>query len=67
VTYASRLRAKLDPNHPCNKSFGSQPYFGGDADDKAEQQLTGGFSTRRSNRCERCFTFKAKNGGCGCD
>ena len=36
-------------------------------DREAEQKLTGGFNTRRSNRCGTCFTARSANGKCSCD
>lgn len=65
-TYGAKLRAKLDPQHPCNQSFGTKKFPGGMDDDEAELKLTGGFDTRKSNICPRCFTTRSQNGSCGC-
>jgi|tagenome__1003787_1003787.scaffolds.fasta_scaffold20807837_3 hypothetical protein len=32
----------------------------------AEQKLSGGFNLRKSNLCDRCWTYKSTNGKCGC-
>ena len=76
MTYVSRLRAKLDPQHPCNKSFpgtGRPP----PDDDKIEEvfqaDLLNGYrryvgtgKNRRKNRCETCFQYRSANGTCSC-
>lgn len=67
-TYGARLRARLDPKHPCNQSF-NQPAFRMSEEAEEEifqEKLTGGYNTKRSNRCERCFTAKSANGSCNC-
>lgn len=35
-------------------------------DKLAEQKLTGGFNTRRSNICTKCFVARSANGSCNC-
>jgi hypothetical protein len=68
MTYASRLRAKLDPKHTCNQSFGTPKFTGSpNADEEAELKFTGGFDTRRKNRCPRCFITRSANGTCNCE
>jgi hypothetical protein len=32
----------------------------------AEQKLTGGYKVRKSNLCDKCFTYKSTNGTCNC-
>lgn len=76
MTYASRLRAKLDPAHPTNKSFPGTARPPAD-DDRIEEQhqaeLLGGYrryigtgKNRRKNRCETCFQYRSANGSCNC-
>jgi hypothetical protein len=36
-------------------------------DKAAELKLTGGFVTKRKNKCNECHTFKSANGSCLCD
>jgi len=68
MTYSSRLRAKLDPKHPCNEIFGRvkvtlpEEYY----EKKFQQDLTAGYNIKRNNRCETCFTVKSSNGSCNC-
>lgn len=72
-TYGTRLRARKDPQHPCNKSFGFKPpnlpeeYRDRIAEKEFQAKLTGGYNTKRSNRCEMCFTTKSANGTCNCE
>lgn len=72
-TYGTRLRARTDPQHPCNKSFGFKPpnlpdeYKDRIAEKEFQQKLTGGYNTKRSNRCETCFQCRSANGTCGCE
>lgn len=52
-TYSSRLRAKLDPKHPCNRSF-NQPTLSRDladrlAEAKYQADMYGGYNKR--NKC----------------
>jgi hypothetical protein len=67
MTYASRLRSRLDPQHPCNQSFGKRSVLLPDEyyEKQYQQMLTGGFSTKRicptcrvalpkTNRCDYC-------------
>lgn len=35
-------------------------------DKMADQKLSGGFKTYKSNICTECFTAKSVNGSCGC-
>lgn len=70
-TYASRLKAKLDPKHPCNQSFPAVRIpLGADVD---EEKLLGGYQryvgkgkARRKNRCYKCFQYRSANGTCSC-
>ncbi len=32
----------------------------------ADEKLTGGYNTKKSNCCERCWQFRSTNGKCGC-
>lgn len=70
MTYASRLRAKTDYRHPCNRSFPGTPPVGQEALDriaeaKFKKDLLGGFSKNRvcpgcrvalpkTNHCDEC-------------
>lgn len=81
-TYGTRLRARNDPKHPCNKSFGaptgvSEATKDRIADEKYQKEVMGGFRLTRqvrvgnkvvrvSNKCDRCFQLKSRNGTCGC-
>lgn len=71
-TYGTRLRARKDPQHPCNKSFGHRPpnlpeeYRDRIAEKEFQQKLTGGFNTKKSNRCDTCFQYRSANQTCGC-
>lgn len=57
------LRAKLDEPRP----FGApRPIPQEILDEVAEKQFTGGYNTKRSNICNRCFTTKSRNGKCAC-
>lgn len=72
-TYGTRLRARTDPKHPCNQSFGHKPpnlpeeYRDRIAEKQFQEKLTGGYSTKKANRCERCFTYRSRNGECNCE
>lgn len=35
-------------------------------DEAAEKQFTGGYNTKKTNICKRCFTAKSRNGKCAC-
>jgi hypothetical protein len=75
-TYASRLRAKLDPAHPVNKSFpgtGRPPPNDDKTEDQFQEDLLDGYRRyvrvgrkKVKNRCERCFTYRSANGSCNC-
>jgi hypothetical protein len=64
MTYASRLRSRLDPQHPCNQRFGSkgmvlpEEYY----EKQYEQNLTGGFSRKRI--CPQCHIATPISGQC---
>lgn len=59
-TYGTRLRARLDPRHVSNKSFGtssrafSDEYLDAKADQDLQIKLHG--STRKSKICSSCHT-----------
>jgi hypothetical protein len=74
-TYAAGLRARLAQQH--EKGFG-QPGFQPPPEWVVERQfqekLTSGYrrtvgtgKSKKSNRCDRCFTLKSANGTCNCE
>lgn len=68
MTYSSRLRAKLDPQHPCNKTF-NQRRLSPDAIDAIaervyQEKMYGGF--KKSNKCPDCNILRTVTGICGC-
>lgn len=67
MTYASRLRAKLDPRHPYNQSFGRPKIRVSDemAEAAWQQQLRAGYD-KRNIRCDVCFEYKSLTGECQC-
>lgn len=75
-TYASRLKAKLDPQHPCNKSFpgtGRPPPDDDRIEEAHQSELLGGYRRyvtvgrkKVKNRCDTCFQYRSANGSCGC-
>lgn len=32
----------------------------------ADEKFSGGFSLKKKNLCEKCFTYRSKNGECNC-
>jgi hypothetical protein len=68
MTYASKLRAKLDPNHTYNQSFGQrkvllpEEYY----EEIYQRTLKGGYD-KRNVRCETCFVLKSITGSCNCE
>jgi hypothetical protein len=64
MTYSSRLRAKLDPKHPTNRSFpGSSFVLGDDAIEAIyRQRLLAGFDPKRV--CPSCNTALPVTGQC---
>ena len=68
MTYASRLRARLDPKHPCNTTFNQRKLSPDLADAIAEKKfqadMYGGFDKR--NKCPDCNTLRTRSGSCYC-
>jgi hypothetical protein len=62
-SYSAREKMLYNPCG-CDGRAGAPP--GWLLDKLAEEKLTGGFNTRRSNQCETCFTAKSVNGTCNC-
>jgi len=71
-TYGTRLRARTDPKHPCNQSFGAKPpALPEEVRDRIlekqfQAKLTGGYKTSKANRCPECFTYRSANNTCNC-
>lgn len=68
MTYSSRLRAKLDPQHPCNQSF-NQRKISADAlerivEKEFQRKMYGGF--KKNNKCPDCNILRTVNGICNC-
>ena len=60
MTYASKLRSKLDPKHPSNRSFPGTPPVGQEALDRIAEaefnrKVYGGFN--RKLKCPTCFVL----------
>jgi hypothetical protein len=63
-TYSSRLRARLDPKHPCNRSFNQpQPYISDEILEREyNKKLLGGYN--KKNLCNKCNVALPKTNIC---